>query len=57
MKIVRDDIPTEGIIIENITFRPGVPQEVKAELGEQLIARKGFKEVGKSKKNSKECDE
>ena len=56
MKVVREDLPSEGIIINNITFKPGVPQEVKAELGEQLIARKGFKEVDKSKKG-KEGDE
>ena len=57
MKIVKDDLPTEGVIIEKITFKPGIPQEVAKNLGEQLIARKGFREVGTNKSNKSKEDE
>ncbi len=47
MKIVRDDLPTEGVTIAGIRFLPGRPAEVSDEIGKELIKRKGFREAGK----------
>lgn len=57
MKVVREDLPTEGVIIGGTKFLPGKEQEVSAELGKALVERKGFKEVGGKPKNKKEDDE
>lgn len=54
MKVVRDDLPTEGVTIGGIKFRPGEEQDVSAELGKALVENKGFKEVGEKPKNKKE---
>ncbi|MFQ5737137.1 MAG: hypothetical protein ACE5GY_09815 [Thermodesulfobacteriota bacterium] len=47
MKIVRDDLPTEGVTIAGIRFKPGEPQKVDEGLAAELIERKGFKQVKK----------
>lgn len=53
MKVVRDDIPTEGIKINGIQFKPGVEVEVDDEMGRALTERKGFREVTAPKKKGK----
>jgi len=42
MKVVKEDLPTEGVKIAGVHFMPGVPQDVDKKLGEALIERKGF---------------
>lgn len=54
MKVVRNDLPTEGVIIGGTKFCPGVEQEVSAELGKALVKNKGFKEVGGKAKNKED---
>ena len=46
-----DKIPTEGIRIAGIKFLPGVAQDIEEKLANDLIERKGFKEVKKSKES------
>lgn len=43
MKIVNHKLPKEGIKIAGIHFKPGEAKEVKKEVAEQLVKRKGFK--------------
>jgi len=57
MKIVKDDLPTEGVKINGIRFLPGVPENVDKELGDALIKRKGFKLVKGGSKNNTEVTE
>lgn len=42
MKVVRDDLPTEGVHIGGVHFKPGIAETVDAELGKVLVERKGF---------------
>lgn len=56
MKIVRDDLPTEGVTIAGIRFMPGKTAEVDEELAKELIERKGFKGVKDAKKDNRRTD-
>jgi len=47
MKIVKEDLPTEGVTIAGIRFLPGKITPVPDEIGRELITRKGFREAGK----------
>lgn len=42
MFVKRDELPTEGIHINKIHFKPGVAVEVDDEMGRALVERKGF---------------
>lgn len=54
MLVKRDDLPTEGIHINKIHFKPGEAVEVDEPMGQALTARKGFVEVTKTKKKKEE---
>ena len=45
MKVKNDNIPTEGVHIGGVHFKPGKAETVDAELGTALVERKGFIEV------------
>jgi hypothetical protein len=46
MKIIRHDLPTEGVKIAGIHFKPGKEEEVDNALAKELVDRKGFKPFG-----------
>lgn len=47
MKVIKEDLPTEGVVIAGVRFMPGKTSDVDAALGRELIKRKGFSEAGK----------
>ncbi len=54
MEVVRDNLPTEGVIIGGVHFKPGKVETVDAELGAALTERKGFTEVSTKATTTKE---
>lgn len=54
MKVVKKDLPTEGVKIAGVHFMPGVPQDVDKAFGKILTERKGFRQVKGGTKNNTE---
>ncbi len=56
MKIVREDLPTEGVTIAGIRFLPGKAEDVDAKLAKELTERKGFVFAVAPKKEKRRTD-
>ena len=54
MLIKRDELPTEGVVINGIHFLPGKPTKVDDVLGESLVQHKGFKRAEPTKTKKEE---
>ena len=53
MKVVRDDLPVEGIKIGGILFKSAKIMDVDKKLGDVLVKRKGFIEIKGVKRDGK----
>lgn len=52
MNIINNDLPSEGVKIGGILFKPREPREVSEEMGKELCNRKGFKIALPTKSNT-----